>query len=58
MSIFEETVKVMKPGSVIVDLAVSQGGNCPLSEMHKTVLKHGVYIVGARDRASLVAADA
>jgi NAD(P) transhydrogenase subunit alpha len=56
--ISEETVKAMKPGSVIVDLAVSQGGNCPLSEMNKTVLKHGVYIVGEPDLATLVAADA
>jgi NAD(P) transhydrogenase subunit alpha len=36
--ISEETVKAMKPGSVIVDLAVSQGGNCPLSELNKTVV--------------------
>ncbi|MBA5690264.1 Re/Si-specific NAD(P)(+) transhydrogenase subunit alpha [Rugamonas apoptosis] len=56
--ISEETVKAMKPGSVIVDLAVSQGGNCPLSELGKTVLKHGVYIVGEPDLATLVAADA
>src|SRR5262249_45255828 len=34
--ISEETVRAMKPGSVIVDLAVEQGGNCPLSEMGKT----------------------
>ncbi|HEU4775875.1 MAG TPA: Re/Si-specific NAD(P)(+) transhydrogenase subunit alpha [Telluria sp.] len=56
--ISEDTVKAMKPGSVIVDLAVSQGGNCPLSELGKTVLKHGVYIVGEPDLATLVAADA
>ncbi len=56
--ISEDTVKAMKPGSVIVDLAVSQGGNCPLSEMNKTVLKHGVHIVGEPDLACLVAADA
>jgi NAD(P) transhydrogenase subunit alpha len=56
--ISEETVKAMKPGSVIVDLAVSQGGNCPLSEMNKTVVKHGVHIVGEPDLACLVAADA
>ncbi len=56
--ISEETVKAMKPGSVIVDLAVSQGGNCPLSEMNKTVIKHGVHIVGEPDLATLVAADA
>jgi NAD(P) transhydrogenase subunit alpha len=56
--ISEETVKAMKPGSVIVDLAVSQGGNCPLSELNKTVTKHGVHIVGEPDLATLVAADA
>jgi NAD(P) transhydrogenase subunit alpha len=56
--ISEETVKAMKPGSVIVDLAVSQGGNCPLSELNKTVVRHGVHIVGEPDLATLVAADA
>src|SRR5204862_7530476 len=35
--ISEDTVKAMKPGSVIVDMAVEQGGNCPLSELGKTV---------------------
>jgi NAD(P) transhydrogenase subunit alpha len=54
----EETVKAMKPGSVIVDLAVSQGGNCPLSELGKTVTRHGVHIVGEPDLACHVAADA
>jgi NAD(P) transhydrogenase subunit alpha len=56
--ISEETVKAMKPGSVIVDLAVEQGGNCPLSELNKTVVKHGVFIVGEPNLATLVAADA
>jgi NAD(P) transhydrogenase subunit alpha len=56
--ISEETVKAMKPGSVIVDLAVSQGGNCPLSELNKTVIKYGVHIVGEPDLATHVAADA
>jgi len=54
----EETVKAMKPGSVIVDLAVEQGGNCPLSELNKTVVKHGVHIVGEPNLACFVAADA
>ncbi|WP_395404858.1 Re/Si-specific NAD(P)(+) transhydrogenase subunit alpha [Pseudoduganella sp. UC29_106] len=54
----EETVKAMKPGSVIVDLAVEQGGNCPLSELNKTVIKHGVHIVGEPNLACHVAADA
>lgn len=56
--ISEETVKAMKPGSVIVDLAVEQGGNCPLSELNKTVVKHGVSIIGEPNLATLVAADA
>ncbi len=56
--ISEETVKAMKPGSVIVDLAVEQGGNCPLSELGRTVIKHGVFIVGEPNMATLVAADA
>ena len=42
----EDMVKTMKPGSVIVDMAVEQGGNCPLSEYGKTVEKHGVKIIG------------
>jgi NAD(P) transhydrogenase subunit alpha len=54
----EETVKAMKPGSVIVDMAVEQGGNCPLSELGKTVIKHGVHIIGEPNLAALVAADA
>jgi len=56
--ISEETVKAMKPGSVIVDMAVEQGGNCPLSELDKTVTKYGVHIIGEPNLATLVAADA
>lgn len=56
--ISEDTVKAMKPGSVIVDMAVEQGGNCPLSELGKTVTKHGVHIIGEANLAALVAADA
>jgi len=56
--ISEETVKAMKPGSVIVDLAAEQGGNCPLTEVGKTVTKHGVHIIGEPNLACLVAADA
>jgi NAD(P) transhydrogenase subunit alpha len=56
--ISEETVKAMKPGSVIVDMAVEQGGNCPLSELGKTVTKYGVHIIGEPNLATLVAADA
>jgi H+-translocating NAD(P) transhydrogenase subunit alpha len=40
----EDAVKLMKPGSVIVDLAGEQGGNCALSEPGETVLRHDVKI--------------
>ncbi|MBX3638886.1 MAG: Re/Si-specific NAD(P)(+) transhydrogenase subunit alpha [Nitrosomonas sp.] len=53
----EETVKAMKPGSVIVDMAVEAGGNCPLSELDKTVVKYGVHLVGIANIPGLVAAD-
>jgi NAD(P) transhydrogenase subunit alpha len=56
--ISEDTVKAMKPGSVIVDMAVAQGGNCPLSELGKAVTRHGVHIIGEPDLATLLAADA
>lgn len=54
----EEMVKTMKPGSVIVDLAVEQGGNCPLSEFGQVVHKHGVAIVGHANVPSRIAVDA
>ena len=54
----EEMVKSMKPGSVIVDIAAPAGGNCPLTEPGKTVVKHGVTLVGETNLAALVAADA
>ncbi len=53
----EEMVKSMKPGSVIVDMAAPQGGNCPLTEAGRTVVKHGVTIVGETNLPALVAAD-
>ena len=53
----EDTVKEMKPGSVIVDMAVEAGGNCPLSELNKTVVKHGVSLIGIANIPGLVAAD-
>ena len=56
--ITEEMVKSMKPGSVIVDMAVEQGGNCPLSELGKTVVKHGVILVGEPNLAALIPTDA
>jgi NAD(P) transhydrogenase subunit alpha len=61
--ITEDMVKAMKPGSVIVDIAAGKGpegigGNCPLSEADKTVVKHGVTLVGETNLPALVAADA
>ena len=50
-----EMVKSMKPGSVIVDLAAEQGGNCELTEPGKVVVKHGVTIVGYTDLPSRLA---
>ncbi len=59
----EDMVKAMKPGSVIVDIAAGKaadgvGGNCPLTEAGKTVVKHGVTLVGETNLPALVAADA
>lgn len=51
-------VASMKPGSVIVDLAVEQGGNCPLSKPNEIVTTNGVSIVGYTNMASRVAIDA
>ena len=56
--ISEEMVKDMKPGSVIVDLAVEQGGNCPLSRPGEVVDYNGVQIVGHYNVPSRVAVDA
>jgi len=53
-----EMVRTMKPGSVIVDMAAEQGGNCELTEPGKAVVKHGVTIVGYTDLASRLAAQA
>jgi NAD(P) transhydrogenase subunit alpha len=50
-----DMVKSMKPGSVIVDLAGEQGGNCELTEPGKIVVKHGVTIVGYTDLPSRLA---
>ena len=50
-----DMVKSMKPGSVIVDMAAEQGGNCELTEPGQAVVKHGVTIVGYTDLASRMA---
>jgi len=60
--ITEDMVKSMKAGSVIVDMAAGKGaqgfdGNCPLTEAGRTVVKHGVTLVGETNIASTVAAD-
>ena len=55
--ITEDMVRSMKPGSVIVDMAAPAGGNCPLTEAGKTVVKHGVTLVGETNIPALVAAD-
>ncbi|MEC7302266.1 MAG: NAD(P)(+) transhydrogenase (Re/Si-specific) subunit alpha, partial [Pseudomonadota bacterium] len=51
-------VASMKPGSVVVDLAVESGGNCALSQPDKVVQKNGVKIVGHANTPSRVATDA
>jgi NAD(P) transhydrogenase subunit alpha len=50
-----EMVKTMQPGSVIVDMAAEQGGNCELTEPGQAVVKHGVTIIGYTDLASRLA---
>jgi len=50
-----DMVKSMKPGSVIVDMAAEQGGNCELTEPGQVVVKHGVTIIGYTDLASRLA---
>jgi NAD(P) transhydrogenase subunit alpha len=54
----EEMIKKMKPGSVVLDMAVEFGGNCEISENGKTVKKHGVTIIGEPNLPSLVATNA
>jgi NAD(P) transhydrogenase subunit alpha len=50
-----DMVRSMKPGSVIVDMAAEQGGNCELTEPGQAVVKHGVTIIGYTDLASRLA---
>jgi H+-translocating NAD(P) transhydrogenase subunit alpha len=52
--ITEEMVRGMRPGSIIVDLAAEQGGNCALTEMGQEVVKHGVVIMGPVNLPSTV----
>jgi len=61
-----DTVRAMKPGSVLIDLAAGRGaeyqgrrgGNCPLTEADKVVVRHGVTVAGYTNLASMVASDA
>jgi len=54
----EEAIRAMKPGSVVVDLAAEQGGNCSLTEKDRVVVKHGVTLVGYSNLPAMLAADA
>jgi NAD(P) transhydrogenase subunit alpha len=54
----EDMVKSMKAGSVIVDMAVESGGNCELSELNQTVVKHGVTIIGESNLPALLPVNA
>lgn len=54
----EEMVKNMRPGSVVLDMAVEFGGNCEISEINKTTKKYGVTIIGESNLPSLVATNA
>jgi len=53
----EDMVRAMKPGSVIVDMAAEQGGNCELTEPGSTVARHNVQIIGLTNLPALAAAD-
>ncbi len=56
--LLKETVKKMKPGSIIIDLAASTGGNCELTENGKTIVINGVTITGKSDYPSDMSTDA
>ena len=52
--ITEEMVKSMKPGSVIVDISIDQGGNCAITPPGRTEVKHGVTIIGIKNLPGLL----
>jgi NAD(P) transhydrogenase subunit alpha len=56
--ITEDLVRLLRPGSIIVDLAAEQGGNCAMTEAGKTVVQHGVTIIGAVSLAATLPTDA
>ena len=53
----EETVKLMRPGSVIIDMAASSGGNCPLTKMDEIIIQHDVTICGITNYPALMPRD-
>jgi NAD(P) transhydrogenase subunit alpha len=53
----EEMVKTMKPGSIIVDLAAEQGGNCPLTKANEVTESHGVTLMGYTNLPARLAVD-
>jgi len=56
--ILRETVLAMRPGSIIVDLAASSGGNCELTENNRTITVNGITIIGKSDFPSDMSSDA
>ena len=56
--LLKETVNLMKPGSVIIDLAASTGGNCELTENEKNIIVNGVHIIGKSNYPSDMPSDA
>ena len=53
----EDMVRSMKPGSVVLDMAAEQGGNCAVTEPGTTVIRHHVHIIGLGNLPALVPAD-
>jgi NAD(P) transhydrogenase subunit alpha len=56
--VVEDVVKAMRAGSVIVDMAAANGGNCPLTESDKVMVKYGVTLVGVTNYPALAPTDA
>jgi len=56
--ITKKTVSAMLPGSIIIDLAASSGGNCELTEDNQIIVKHGVTIIGDSNLSSTLSMDA
>jgi H+-translocating NAD(P) transhydrogenase subunit alpha len=58
MLVTEDMVRSMRPGSVIVDMAVEAGGNCALSQMNETVVRHNVTIIGYSNLPAMLQVNA